>query len=175
MLSLPRDATVVDIKRSFFKLSKDVHPDKNRNFKANEAFNVLHNAKETLSDPQVPEGLCPVRVWASTCAWPYARFCTRQWAHGYGNMCVATHVPLSPCPAGARGVCAGAPAKGPDLFARVVPYNGEGGQSKRSWRQGVGTVDGAQGPRLTPVLGIESRRDIAEERRMVDTTSELPT
>ena len=50
MLLLPRDASSADIKRSFIKLSKLVHPDKNGARGANEAFDRLHTAKLTLSD-----------------------------------------------------------------------------------------------------------------------------
>ena len=50
VLSLPRDATAADVKRSFMKLSKDVHPDKNPATGAAEAFTRLQEARETLSD-----------------------------------------------------------------------------------------------------------------------------
>ena len=55
VLSLPRDAKSSDIKRSYMKLSKDVHPDKNHAKGAKDAFTRLHDAKETLSDPRARE------------------------------------------------------------------------------------------------------------------------
>ena len=51
VLNLPRDCSSKDVKRSFFKLSKEVHPDKNGARNANQAFDLLMTAKTTLSEP----------------------------------------------------------------------------------------------------------------------------
>ena len=50
VLSLPRECGATDVKKAFLKLSKEVHPDKNAAKRANEAFDRLHTAKETLLD-----------------------------------------------------------------------------------------------------------------------------
>ena len=50
VLLLPRDATSNEVKRSFLKLSKHVHPDKNHAKGANEAFDRLNAARTTLAD-----------------------------------------------------------------------------------------------------------------------------
>jgi hypothetical protein len=55
ILSLPRDASQSDVKKAFFKLSKEVHPDKNGAKRANEAFDALNTAKLTLMDPEARE------------------------------------------------------------------------------------------------------------------------
>ena len=50
VLQLPRDATAAQIKRAFHRLSKAVHPDKNGAPRANEGFDKLRTAQQTLAD-----------------------------------------------------------------------------------------------------------------------------
>ena len=50
VLSLPRECSAADVQKAYVKLSKDVHPDKNRSQKATPAFHRLAEAKETLAD-----------------------------------------------------------------------------------------------------------------------------
>ena len=72
VLGLPRDCTSTDIKRAFFRLSKEVHPDKNGYKGANGAFDKLNNARETLSDTDAradyvsrhPPRASGARAWA---------------------------------------------------------------------------------------------------------------
>lgn len=52
ILNLPRTATLNQIKKSYRKLAKELHPDKNTNDpKAQERFQDLGAAYEALSDP----------------------------------------------------------------------------------------------------------------------------
>ena len=52
ILGLPRTATLNQIKKSYRKLAKELHPDKNKNDpKAQELFQDLGAAYEALSDP----------------------------------------------------------------------------------------------------------------------------
>jgi molecular chaperone DnaJ len=51
ILGVPRDASVSDIKKQYYKLAKQYHPDQNPNdAKAAEKFAKLQNAYEVLSD-----------------------------------------------------------------------------------------------------------------------------
>jgi len=52
VLELGRDCPPAAIKKAFIKLSKALHPDKNGAPAANEAFDRLRTAQQTLSDPQ---------------------------------------------------------------------------------------------------------------------------
>lgn len=72
VLGLPRDCSRSDVKRAFIKLSKEVHPDKNGAKGANEAFDRLNTAKQTLGDDEVraayasanPPKAAAAREWA---------------------------------------------------------------------------------------------------------------
>ena len=51
MLGVARDASAADIKKQYYKLAKQLHPDQNPNDpKAGEKFAKLQNAYEVLSD-----------------------------------------------------------------------------------------------------------------------------
>ena len=56
----------------FLKLSKAVHPDKNGARRANEAFDVLHTAKQTLLDPEERAAYCSLH--------PPRAAVAREWA-----------------------------------------------------------------------------------------------
>lgn len=51
ILGVPRDASSADIKKQYYKLAKQYHPDQNsHDTKAGEKFAKLQNAYEVLSD-----------------------------------------------------------------------------------------------------------------------------
>ena len=50
MLGLDRSASSSDIKKAYFKLAKQYHPDVNPSDEAKEKFAKINNAYETLSD-----------------------------------------------------------------------------------------------------------------------------
>lgn len=53
LLQVPRDATEASIKRSYYKLARQYHPDKNRNdAQAKDKFQKLAEAYRVLSDPE---------------------------------------------------------------------------------------------------------------------------
>lgn len=52
VLSISKDATDSEIKRSYKKLALQLHPDKNRAPRAVEAFKALGNAAGVLTDPE---------------------------------------------------------------------------------------------------------------------------
>ena len=52
VLALSRECSAADVKRSFIKLSKTLHPDKNGAAQAANAFDRLRSAQMTLSDAQ---------------------------------------------------------------------------------------------------------------------------
>lgn len=52
MLGLSRSASSADIRRAYLSRSKICHPDRNKHEKANEAFQRLGNAYQTLSKPE---------------------------------------------------------------------------------------------------------------------------
>ena len=72
VLCVGRDCTRGDVKKAFFRLSKEVHPDKNRAKGANDAFDRLNNARETLMDEEArkeyasshPPRAAVAREWA---------------------------------------------------------------------------------------------------------------
>jgi DnaJ-class molecular chaperone len=51
-LSLPKNATKDEIKKSYFKLAKEFHPDVNKAPSAKDKFATVNEAYETLSDDQ---------------------------------------------------------------------------------------------------------------------------
>jgi len=52
-LGVDRQATPADIKKAYYRLSKDLHPDKNPSPTANEDFTKLQRMQEILLDPQL--------------------------------------------------------------------------------------------------------------------------
>lgn len=52
VLRITKEATDSEIKRSYKKLALQLHPDKNRAPRANEAFKALGNAAGVLTDPE---------------------------------------------------------------------------------------------------------------------------
>ena len=50
LLGLDRNASASDIKKAYFKLAKQYHPDVNPGAEAKEKFAKISNAYETLSD-----------------------------------------------------------------------------------------------------------------------------
>ena len=72
VLCLPRECGKGEVKKAFFRLSKEVHPDKNGAKGANEAFDKLNNARETLMDEEAradyvsrhPPRAAAAREWA---------------------------------------------------------------------------------------------------------------
>jgi len=79
VLGLPRDCSAADVKKAFLKLSKAVHPDKNAAPRANEAFDALHTAKQTLSDPDERAVYCTLHPPCAAGAREWAKWMD---AHG---------------------------------------------------------------------------------------------
>ena len=52
LLGLDRNASGSDIKKAYFKLAKQYHPDVNPSSEAKEKFSKISNAYETLNDDQ---------------------------------------------------------------------------------------------------------------------------
>jgi curved DNA-binding protein CbpA len=53
LLGVPTDATTAEIRKAYFALARDVHPDKNPDPAANAQFVSLHQAYQTLSDSKL--------------------------------------------------------------------------------------------------------------------------
>ena len=50
LLGIDRNASASDIKKAYFKLAKQYHPDVNPSAEAKEKFSKINNAYETLND-----------------------------------------------------------------------------------------------------------------------------
>jgi len=52
VLGVPRDADKAEVKKGYYKLAKELHPDTNKNEGAQEKFNELQEAYEVISDEE---------------------------------------------------------------------------------------------------------------------------
>lgn len=52
VLNVPKGSSQADIKKAYFKLAKEFHPDVNKSEGAKEKFSQINEAYETLGDEQ---------------------------------------------------------------------------------------------------------------------------